>query len=154
MIVVSDASAISALLHIQEADLLRKQYSEVFIPAAVRDELAVAHASLPEFIRVAHVVNRAYRDRLLDELDDGEAEAIVLAKELGADDVLIDESEGRRIAEREGVHVIGLIGVLLEARKRGLIPSMTEIILRLETKAHFHISQNLKETALREAGEL
>jgi len=114
----------------------------------------VVHPKLPDFIRVASLKDTAYRDRLLAELDPGEAAAIVLAKELRADDVLIDEAAGRRVAIREGVHVIGLIGVLLEARRRGLITSLNEVLLELETKARFFISGALKDEALKEAGEL
>ena len=154
MIVVSDTSAISALLLIQRTSLLTQLYQDIYIPEAVRDELAVVHPKLPDFISVGSLKDTAYRDRLLAELDPGDAAAIVLAKELRADDVLIDEAVGRRVAIREGVHVIGLIGVLLEARRRGLIPSLNDVLLELETKARFFISENLKDEALKEAGEL
>jgi hypothetical protein len=58
--------------------------------------------------------------RLCDELDLGEAEAIALAHETRADVVLIDELNGRRIAKREGIPIIGLMGVLANAKMSGL----------------------------------
>jgi uncharacterized protein len=154
MIVVSDTSAITALLQIEQAELLSALYGDVYIPKAVRDELAAAHNQLPAFIRVVPVADNAYCARLLKELDAGEAEAIVLAKEIKADNLLMDELDGRRVAQREGVHVIGLLGVVLEAKLRGLIPSAVTISERLEREAHFRVADSIKETIYRAAGEL
>jgi predicted nucleic acid-binding protein len=136
MIVVSDTSAITALLQIGQAELLSALYGDVFIPEAVRDELTATHKQLPVFIRVVPVADHAYRARLLKELHAGEAEAVVLAREIKADNLLMDELNGRRVAMREGVHVIGLLGVVLEAKLRGLIPSAMKISERLEREAH------------------
>lgn len=153
MIVVSDTSAITALLQIGKIGLLAQIYHEVYIPEAVQRELLVTHPRLPEFVQTKPIVNRADFHRLAVELDDGEAEAIVLAKELDADDLLIDETLGRRVAMREGLHVIGLLGVLLEAKTRGHVASIRDCINDLETKAHFYVSAELKQIILREVGE-
>ena len=154
MIVVSDTSAITSLLQIGRVELLSQIYSDVFIPEAARNELLREHPSIPEFIRCQSASNRAEVQRLLAELDLGEAEAIILAKELKADELLIDETAGRRIAAREGVNVIGLLGVLLEAKGRGIISSVRQIAEELETKAGFRLSNAVKEMFFREAGEL
>lgn len=87
------------------------------------------------------------------ELDPGEAEAIVLAKELKADDLLIDETQGREVAMRERVHVIGLLGVLLEGKGRGLISSVRQLTAQLENEAGFHVSSRVKELIFEAAGE-
>ena len=154
MIVVSDTSAISALLQIRRADLLSASYGEVFIPEAVRNELCVGHAQIPDFIRTVPIVDRTFFARLRQEIDEGEAEAIVLASELKADDLLMDETKGRRVAIREGMHVIGLLGVLLETKLRGIAPSIRPIIEQLEHEASFRVATSLKEAVLRAAGEL
>lgn len=154
MIVVSDTSAITSLLQIGRVELLSRIYSEVFIPQAVRDELSREHPSMPGFIQCRPAANRVEVQRLLAELDLGEAEAIILAKEMKADELLIDETAGRRVAAREGVNVIGLLGVLLEAKGRGIIHSVREISEELETKAGFRLSNAVKEIFFREAGEL
>jgi hypothetical protein len=154
MIVVSDTSAITALLQIDQIELLARIYHEVFIPHAVQRELLVTHLHLPKFIQSRQIANQPDFVRLAAELDEGEAEAIILAKELKADDLLMDETLGRRVAMREGVHVIGLLGVLLEAKARGYVPGLRNLIRDLETKAHFHISPELKHAILREVGEL
>ena len=87
------------------------------------------------------------------DLDEGEAEAIALILEKRGDLLLIDERKGRRVAQREGVAVIGLLGVLLEAKRRGIIPSLRETVGRLQTTAGFRISDALRERLLSEAGE-
>ena len=120
MIVVSDTTAITSPLEIGQCDLLATLYGEVVIPVAVRDELLAAHWSLPEFLRTRTVRRPAEVERLQFDIDVGEAEAIVLAKELGADLLVVDEAEGRRVALREGVNIIGLLGVLVQGKRNGV----------------------------------
>jgi uncharacterized protein len=154
MIVVSDTSAITALLQIGRAALLQDLYGEVFIPEAVQSELTQTHSSLPPFLHSATVADSAQVKRLQSELDLGEAEAIVLAKELRADLLLMDDFKGRRAASREGVPFIGLLGVLLQAKQGGRIASLRELIQELELKAGFRLSAEVKSIALRKAGEM
>jgi len=154
MIVVSDTSAITSLLQIGRVELLARIYGDVFIPSAVGRELAVFHRELPTFIREVPVANPAACQRLLDSVDGGEAEAIVLAHELKADELLMDDAAGRRLAAAEGLNVIGLLGVLLEAKARGFIPSLQEALDDLESKAGFYVSETVRNLILREAGEL
>jgi predicted nucleic acid-binding protein len=66
---------------------------------------------------------------LLDELDLGEAETIVLARELGADWVLMDEKKARRKVTELGLNRVGTVGILLKAKQMGLLP---QIRLELE----------------------
>ncbi len=91
--------------------------------------------------------------RLRAELDLGEAEAIILAKEFRADYLLRDETLGRQVAIREGVKVIGLLGVLLEGKDRGYLTSVREVTADLETIAGFRVAYAVKQIIFREAGE-
>ena len=91
--------------------------------------------------------------RLCAELDLGEAEAIVLAKEISADYLLVDETQGRQVALREGLRVIGLLGVLLEGKDRGYISSIRQVISELETIAGFRVADGVKQIMFRAAGE-
>ena len=108
MIVVSDTSAITALMQIGREQLLLRRYSGVVIPEAVAEELKRAHAVVPVFIGVLRGQDRQRVVRLIDELDVGEAEAIALMLERRGDILLMDERRGRRGARREGVPLIGL----------------------------------------------
>ncbi len=109
---------------------------------------------MPAFIHVVPIVDTAFYVRLRAELDEGESEAIVLARELKADELLIDEADGRRVAVREGIQVIGLLGVVLEAKGRGLVPSVRELTRQLETDARFYVANAVKEIIFRGANEL
>lgn len=83
-------------------------------------------------------------DDLRRDLGAGEAEAIVLARELPADLLLMDEELGRRTARGLGLQVVGLVGVLVEARKRGLLPDAASIAEVLHRKAGFWLSADLR----------
>jgi uncharacterized protein len=154
MIVVSDTSAITALLQISREALLKDLYEDVLIPEAVRNELLQTHALLPAFLRSVKVLNITEVQRLSIELDLGEAEAITLAKESCADLLLMDELEGRRVASREGIPYIGLLGVLVQAKRAGHIASVRQLVSELEAVADFRLSEEVKAVAFRKAGEL
>ena len=85
-------------------------------------------------------------------LDPGEAEAILLAEEVNCRFLLIDERKGRAIANRRGVPVVGIAGVLLAAKKRGLIDAVMPILKNLE-QAGYRISAGLTKEIARLAGE-
>ena len=153
MIVVSDTSPLTAMLTVGEADLFFRLFAEVIIPKEVQKELARSHASLPLWIRVQAVRNQAESARLSQIVDKGEAEAIELAKELGADRLLIDERKGRRLATKEGVPVIGLLGVVLLAKRRQMIPSARRFLERLDQEAGIYLASELRDQALRSVGE-
>jgi len=153
MIVVSDTTAISGLIQVGRVELLRQMFGEVHVPAAVRDELLHSHHALPAFLQIDTVADRLEVARLEHELDLGEAEAIVLAKELRADVLLMDEKIGRRVAQREGVPIIGLMGILVAGKQRGFVPSVRVVVGELESKAGFRVSTRVKQMVFNQAGE-
>lgn len=153
MIVVSDTSPLTALLTVGAAEILPSLFGEVIIPEAVRDELLHTHSSLPEWVRVVAVKNVAETQRLSRSADLGEAEAIELAKELHADRLLIDERKGRRLATQEGITIIGLLGVVLLAKKKQLIPSARALLQTLDQVAGMYLAENVREAALKTIGE-
>jgi predicted nucleic acid-binding protein len=153
MIVVSDTSCISNLLTIGHAALLKDIFSEVIIPPAVERELRRFHQAIPSFVRLVVPQSSVGVEALVREVDRGEAEAICLARELRADRLLIDEKRGRAIAQREGIQVIGILGILLIAKNRDLIRSDATSIERLEKEAGFRLSTEVKRAAIAKAGE-
>lgn len=153
MIVVSDTSPISALLKIGEITLLSRLFDVVVIPLAVKNELLRGHSVAPTWLRVQRVQNSAQVEGFRKLVDSGEAEAIQLAKELKADRILIDDHKGRKLAEKEGLRAIGLVGIVALAKTKGLIPSARDTFTRLRIEAHIYVSQEIIEAVLSELGE-
>jgi predicted nucleic acid-binding protein len=112
---------------------------------------SIEHAS-QSWLSVYQVDNRQAVEILLADLGLGEAEVIVLAKELNADQVVMDDLDGRRFARRVGMDLIGTMGLLLAARLQGEIPSLRSEFERLQ-ELGFHVAPPLIEAMLQEAGE-
>jgi predicted nucleic acid-binding protein len=87
------------------------------------------------------------------ELDEGESEAIALALQLKADLLLLDEQQGRIMASRFGLKFVGLLGILIEARNKGLISSVKAVLDDLIAKAGFWVSHKLYKSVPHAAGE-
>ena len=85
-------------------------------------------------------------------LDLGEAEAILLAEDVDCRFLLIDERKGRAIAKRRGVPLVGIAGVLLAAKKRGLIDAVLPSLKNLE-RVGYRMSPGLSKEIARLAGD-
>ena len=151
MIIVSDTSPLCNLQLVNCLWLLREIYGVVIIPDAVAAELAAAsnkdiqNICNLEWIETRIVSLTDVADRLKRErgLDPGEADAIALAIELEANDLLIDERLGRREALQLGLPVIGVLGILVAAKQRGLIPMVQPVMDALIEEAGFRVSDGL-----------
>jgi predicted nucleic acid-binding protein len=161
LIVVSDTSPVLNLARIGRLDLLPALYGQVLIPLAVYRELVESKRDLPpavDFASVGWLVVASANDKarvlaLRDELDAGEAEAIVLAIERRADLLLVDERRGRRTARAAGLAVTGLLGVVAAAKRAGLIELAKPIVDELIQTARFWIGPELYAEVLAELGE-
>lgn len=153
MIVVSDTSPLTALLTVEQAELLVRLFGDVVIPVAVSAELLRSHDRLPIWLRVESLREPTQAWIYAATVDRGEAEAIALARELKADLLLMDERKGRRLAREEGVAVLGPLGVVLLAKRRGLIPSARALVNRLENEAGIYLGERLKADALKTVQE-
>lgn len=147
-------------MHLGYVDLLHTLFGEVLIPPAVVSELDKPRSKFPpisvqrfDFVRVAAPRNRAAVEQLLLTLGPGEAEALVLAVEVGADAILMDESAGRAVARQRGLLTLGVLGILLRARQRALIGPLQPSLDRLQSELGFFISAELRAEVLKEAGE-
>lgn len=155
MIVVSDTSPLLNLGAIDKLDLLPALYETIRIPASVAAELernGFQTAPHP-WLQITSARDLSTVRELLTELDPGEAEAIVVAIEQGADLLLMDERKGRRIATARGLQVTGLLGVLAEAKRRGLIARCADAIDELRTRAGFWIGKEIQAKFLSAVGE-
>ena len=153
MIVISDTSAITNLAAIGHLQLLPQLYNQVTIPEAVYRELVDIDPPVPGtlevqtscWLEVRQVANRKVVERLQNEvrLDPGESEAIALALDLRAELLLIDERRGRAEANRLGLRITGLLGILIEAKQRNLIVAVKPLMDALIATSEFRVSLTL-----------
>ncbi len=143
MRVVSDSGPLIALAKVGKLCVLRDLFGEVFIPKAVwvevvergKEKPGSEEVSSAEWIEVVEVNDRLGVEILQGEIEIGEAEAIVLAKELNADLILLDEKIPRIIAKSLGLSVTGSLAVLFLAWKKGLIEDdLDDLLDELKSK--------------------
>jgi len=162
VIIVSDTSAINNLAAINHLSLLYEFYGSVLIPEAVYRELTDpdfpvtgAHeVQTLDWIQTRMVSDRSLVEALSNELDIGEAEAIALAVETQAKQVLIDERRGRLVAKRLDLNCIGILGILVEAKYKGLIPEVKPLLNRLMNEVGFWVSEPLYQRVLQLVDEV
>ena len=161
MIVVSDTSPLLNLIRIGHLGLLQALYHEVTIPPAVHDELVATLEGWPlpdattsaNWLRVIEPVDRSRVAELAADLDAGESEAIVIAQELGSDLLLMDERKGRQIASSLGLKTVGLLGILVEAKRTRHIQQVKPLLDALVNEANFWVGIRLYRRVLDEVGE-
>jgi predicted nucleic acid-binding protein len=160
---VSDTSPILGLAAIGLLDLLKSQFETVFIPQAVLGELkvetnfrgtsAIQQALKNGWLELREVQNKPLAQALSLELDQGESESIALAVDLGIQILVMDETMGRERARAMGLQTVGVLGVLLNAKKHKQIKSVKEVMESLRQGVGFFISDDLFQQVLKAAGE-
>ena len=158
MIIVADSSPLISFAILNHLNLLLKIFDKLYVPEAVFEEIAIWEKpyskELGDFLegKVKPVQNNLAVGVLSNELDKGEAEAIVLAMENEIPDILIDEHKGRRLARLNGLQPIGTLGVLIQAKKAGYISELKPCLDKL-VENNIRISNALYQRALMLAGE-
>jgi len=159
--VVSNTSPLTNLAAIGQFHLLEALFGQLHIADAVWAELNASGRSWPgrdEVAEAAWISRHTVENRLLVralalDLDQGESESIALAIEQGAGLILLDERDGRHRAQGLGLKIMGIVGVLLLAKQRGLLEAIKPSLDGLREQAGFYLSTAVYEYALREAGE-
>lgn len=157
--VVCNTGPLIALSKIDRIQLLPQLFGHVWVPAEVIGELS-GSTRLPEAksilsvpgIESANLKNPLER-MLLMELDGGEAAVIALAIERGIKRVLIDERKARRVASLAyKLTVVGTGGLLVKAKRAGLIGGVRPLLEEMRQKGYF-LSDRLIEAICRECTE-
>ncbi len=159
--VVSNTSPLTNLAAIGEMGLLERLFGRLHIAEAVRDELASGGQDWPGRAEVAgaswvgcHAVrNRSLVLALRQDLDPGESETIALGLEMDASLVLMDEREGRHRAQRMGLRTMGVVGVLLLAKRHGHLSAVRPSLDALRSHAGFWLGDAVYRQALIAANE-
>jgi predicted nucleic acid-binding protein len=159
-LVVVDSTPIIALALIGKLGLLPRLYDQIVIPPAVQREVLAGRPGSAGSIEIQQStwlqvipLKDARRADMLSDLDRGEAEVIALTQELDADLAIIDERLARRHATRLGLILTGTLGVLLKAKRAGLIPSVAPLVEQL-LQGGIRLSDSIVAEALRLAEEI
>jgi predicted nucleic acid-binding protein len=162
LIVIADASPLIALSSLGCLSLLQERFPDgLTVPPAVwrevveegRGRSGADAVRAADWIRVQEVEDRDYIRLLQSSLDEGEAETIALAHERHADVVLLDEKTARMAAEQLGLRVLGVVGILIWARRSGRVKNLRQELIRIRDELGFRLSQRVVEMALQQVGE-
>jgi predicted nucleic acid-binding protein len=151
--VICNTTPFIALSSIDQIGLLSEIYSTIITPIAVIEEISAGGAipvsdlaSLDWIEVVPNVLT--VENRKLYQLDYGERQVVLNALKLKTDLVLIDDRNARNIAEYLGLNVKGTLGVLVEAKRKGLILSFKELALKMKEQGIRFSERLINEIAL------
>lgn len=141
MTVVSNSSPLITLARIRQLQLLSDFYGQILIPTEVHEEIVVAGRGLPGAeevrkadwiqVRTAPSGSGPSLSQSITGLGAGERSAILLAKDLSADLLLLDEWKARRIAQTAGLSVVGCVGILEAGARTGKISNLRLVYIDL-----------------------
>ncbi|MDA3873033.1 MAG: DUF3368 domain-containing protein [Kiritimatiellae bacterium] len=161
--VVSNTSPISCLISLGRLDILPLFFEEVLIPDEVfkewkqhprtdaQEQLQIALSE--GVLKIRSVSNLSMRSVMMLDLDAGESEAICLAIEQNADSVFIDEKDGRKMARHTGLDCKGTLWILSQAKKRGHLPSLRDVLNTLVREYAFALDSALIDESCKRVGE-
>jgi len=147
--IVSDTTCFIVLTNIGELELLQSTFGEIITTKEVVQEFG---EELPNWVIVKSATDK-YRQRILEtQVDRGEASAIALALEFPESMIILDDYKARKIAENLGLEITGTIGVIIIAKKRGIINSIKPYLEKIRA-TNFRLSEEIEMRALKEADE-
>ena len=146
---VTNSTCLIGLERSERLDILAQVFSSITIPTAVSTEVGFE----ADWLTVRPVQNLALVAILKTQVDEGEAEAISLAMELEDVFLILEDRKARQLALQLNLKVIGTVGMLLRAKRKGIITEIKPLLVALN-QANFRISEPLIQNALRIAGEL
>lgn len=162
MKVVANSSVLIALSIIGQLELISQRFPEgILIPQAVWDEVVetgkdqygAEKVKSISWLTVCKVKDENLVSALCIELDKGESEAIALCCEQKADVILLDEKDARRVANRLGLLTLGTVGILIWAKRNGLIDDLRNQLNDLQIRGKFRLSKSVYQQALKSVGE-
>jgi predicted nucleic acid-binding protein len=157
MLIIADSSALIALAVCDALDVILQVYDDLKIPEAVYREIVAPEKPYSDALG-AFLTERVVKVDVsrwvvtAGGLGRGEIEAMALYKQLSADALLIDDHRARVIAEHNQIECIGALGLLLIAKRRGKISTLTPYVHKLRQSSIFY-GDELLDKVLELAGE-
>lgn len=155
-IVISDAGPIFSLAILKMLNLLDNFFDEIHIPNAVWEEISQDQTTnhfenISTFFK-DKIVKIKGKNHLTFVMDYGESEAIILYQELDANFLLIDDKKARSYAENLGINCIGTLGILIIAKKKGIVKELKPLFQQLLNNKRYY-SDKLLNSILLKFGE-
>jgi len=147
--VIADASCFILLDKIDNLLLLQKLFGTVTTSTEVAEEFG---KPLPEWIQIKSAQDKNFQSALFLQVDLGEASAIALAAEHQPSLLIIDDMKGRKLAQKLNLNIIGTLGLILIAKREGILPQIKPIFDKIQG-TNFRIAPGLLEDILKQAGE-
>lgn len=157
-VVIADSTPLIVLANVSQLDILRRLYGGVIIPRAVylevtsKSDAASRAVRSCDWIQIRDVGDPGRKSEFRSRLHDGEVEAMLLAQDLSADLILIDDATARTAAESMGLTVTGTMGVLIRAKRDGVVEDVRPILEGMLANG-FYVSGRLVDMVMRVAGE-
>lgn len=150
MKVVSNSSPLIVLTKIKRIDLLKHRFTSVYISEEVyREVYKIKKERCPKWIRVVKVKDRMAVDALDAVVDKGEAETIILAKEMSIKHVLMDDRKGVNLAKKMGLEPLRATTIIGIAYKNDLLADIQKELLNLREKGYWITDYYIKEITKR-----
>lgn len=156
-VAIVNSSPLIVLFKSQQAQLIPQLFTEILVPSGVFEEVTTkddaASSLLPTitWIQTVEVKNIAPEVAGWD-LGKGESEVLSLALKSSNSAAIVDDRAARRCGQALGITTIGTGGLLILAKRRGLIPSISPGIQALRD-AGLWLSDNLVNLLKQQAGE-
>ena len=155
--VIVNSTPVIGLANIGKLDVLRQMYGTITIPQAVFDEIKSPSVQRQvnanrDWIRVEQIHDASQKQMYRAKLHAGEVEVMILAQEKKADLVILDDNAAKKTAKFLGLRVIGTLGILVLAKKRGYIKEVSPVLDALKRDGFF-VSDDLCDLVLRQADE-
>jgi predicted nucleic acid-binding protein len=147
--IISDTSCLILLDKIGELSILNKLFGNITTTSEVAEEFG---QPLPPWFEIKEPSDKNYQAIIEASVDKGEASAIALAIELDDCLLIIDDLKGRKFANQLGLTIIGTIGVIVDAKLAGIIPSVKPILSKIKS-TNFRITEQLELLILKRSGE-
>ncbi len=157
--VIVNSTPLIVLCGIGKLNILKEMYEEIIIPSAVfrevtakDDSACIQIRSAGGWIRVEQIRDHSEKKMYKAKLHAGEVEVMILAQEKRADLVILDDSAAKKTASYLGLAVTGTLGVLVKAKRRGIIDEVRPLLAEMRQNG-FYVSNEVERMVLEQAGE-
>lgn len=155
---IVNASPVILLAQVGRLDLLERLCSTLLLPTDVAGEISAGPADDPARQAIERdwgerVATPAIGPSLLEwGLGPGETAVIACAERVASSTAVLDDRLGRLAAKAHGINVVGTLGVVLRAKRAGLIPAAAPVLQSLQEAGMF-LRPSLLQQALRRVDE-